>query len=355
MDHKLLQSVKLDAITCGTINDRQATSPALMLVHLDSKNHDTGRGVVARLVDGIEGLRAVGLTHAVVIADSQEVAKVMKTKADPTQYTMLSGHGRHIGLTYLEKTECMAVVVSGFKTRDEVLAVCHQPNIVASYSLSDIAKLVKTWMGSVDAETAGARVQSICKQAKPWSAMEAEQATWLVTHAPDNVWGRIDRGQWSINQAHTIVMLAQDISDAQVAVAVEKFSLKADDDSTLEEKVQDKVYSFCTQKSNRKGLTKSKKDRDKIMAAFLGDSNKKYTYQADVGSLTVEERKHFKTHLANVSELSSEQMEAYAKLFARDEKGELTAVAKTFRSYTISMRMAKELGHDMKHFNPAIK
>jgi len=347
MKHTLLQNVALTDITSGTLQDRQATSEALQL--------EGPNGVVAQLVDGPEGMKAVGQIEPVLLIASAEAAKIMGKgyKASSTLYDTISGERRLKGRKYMGEKTCLAVVVTGFKdttestARDQLLAMCHQPNMSEHYTLSDIAKMVWRWLGSVDAKIAGDRVRTVCRQAKAWSATEVKNAAELIDMAPDNVWERINRGQWSINLAHTIVKAASGLTDSQTQKIADKFNLKADDNQTIEQKVQNKAFAFMSVKSNRKGLTKSQKDAKRVMAALWGSEEDAYTYQAGWDVLTKDQRDSFKKNLSAVAKMDADKIAAWTELMDGDE-------GKRFRSFTNAYRVAKELGHDMKFFESRI-
>jgi hypothetical protein len=347
MKYTLLQDVALTDITSGTLQDRQATSEALQL--------EGPNGVIAQLVKGPEGMEAVGQLEPVLLIASKEAAKIMGKgyKASSTLYDTMSGERRLKGRKSMGKETCLAVVVTGFKdstkatARDQLLAMCHQPNMSEHYTLSDIAKMVWRWLGSVDAAIAGQRVQTVCRQAKEWTETEVNQAAELVDIAPDNVWQRINRGQWSINLAHTIVKAAAGLTETQEQKIADKFGLKEDKEETIEQKVQDKAFSFMSVKSNRKGLTKSKEDQKRVMAALWGSKEDAYTYQAGINILNKNARDAFKKNLSEVAKLDADKVAAWTELLDGED-------AKRFRSFTNAYRVAKELGHDMKHFDSRI-
>jgi len=334
-----LQTVALDAITSGPMQDRQATSEALQL--------DGPNGVIAQIVKGPEGMEAVGQVDPVVLISSKEVAKIMT----------LVGARRLLGLRSMKKTECFAMIVTGFKStkkssaKDQVLALCHQSNMSAHYTQSDIARMVWRWLGSVSAKVAAERVKTVCHQATAWSEQDAKNAAYLVDVDIDNVWERIDAGQWSINLAKNIVKIALDLSDTQVADIAKKYGLKADDTETVEQKVYDKTFSYMSVRANRKGLM-VKGEKKQVLAVFCGPKGATYSYQAGIDSLTKEERKSFKANVATVAQMceggGKKKVATWTTLLGSGDE------AKRFRALQNATRVAISLGYDLEHFDARI-
>jgi hypothetical protein len=343
------------AITNNPLQMRDANSEALQL--------DGPTGIRARLIDGPGGLNAVGLMEPIIVIDSKEAAAIMGTDfvvADKP-LTMVSGHGRGIGMLELGWTCCMASVISGLEddehssAKDKLYAACQTANMSARFTKMDIAKMVHYWMWDVrfsdhtqGIKIAGERVRTVCGQAVDWTSSEVKSADYLHNNAPANVKARINSGQWSLSYAEKAVKAAV-FTPKQKKAAAEIWDCKL-------EEVSDFWYAYVAQKENRKGMTKGGEDKKAVKKSFWSSEKEDtYTFTGEVDQLTEGAATAFKKNLDAVNTIKDDTMKAWLELVATGPDGKLTTKALLFSKFVNCHRTAtKELGQPLDHFRKAL-